>query len=166
MRSANVLEAWDPWGYVTRVVQRSIMSEAIGDRMLISPARARKGGPMVEAPTRTGDRHWLYDQPTSPGPAAEHDDDTASDDVLLLRNAIADIVELLIGLGWPDLITDVAVGMSSPAPATREASAMPERYSAKKLTCRPGWAFPMTHGRDCSASSSVEKPARTPHLQG
>lgn len=109
MRSANVLQARDPWGYVTRVVQRSIMSEAIGDRLLISPARARKGGPMVEAPTRTGDRHWLYDQPTSPGPAAELDDDTASDDMLLLRNAIADIVELLIGLGWPDLITDVAV---------------------------------------------------------
>ena len=110
MRSANVLEARDPWGYVTRVVQRSIMSEAIGDRLLISPARARRrrthgGSADPHREIGTG----CMTSPPPPVPQHEHDDDTASDDVLLLRNAIADIVELLIGLGWPDLITDVAV---------------------------------------------------------
>lgn len=108
MRSPKILTATDPWGVVTRAVQRQIVSETMGDRLLISAARARKGGTFVDAPTRAGDRDWLYDQ--TPGMEAFGDEDEHhGGDIVRLREVITEIIDLLIGLGWPDPATDNAV---------------------------------------------------------
>lgn len=108
MRSPKILTATDPWGVVTRAVQRQIMSETMGDRLLISAARARKGGAFIDAPTRAGDRDWIYDHAPDSAPLDDEDENPNSD-ILRLREVIAEIIELLIGLGWPDPATDVAV---------------------------------------------------------
>lgn len=108
MRSPKILDATDPWGVVTRAVQRNIKSETMGDRLLISAARARKGGAFIDAPTRTGDRDWIYDQTPGTGPFDDEDENPNSD-ILRLREVITEIIDLLIGLGWPDPATDTAV---------------------------------------------------------
>lgn len=108
MRSPKILTATDPWAVVTRAVQRQIMSETMGDRLLISAARARKGGDFIDAPTRAGDRDWIYDQSPHPG-LFDEEEENPNSDIVRLREVIAEIIELLIGLGWPDPATDTAV---------------------------------------------------------
>jgi len=110
MQSAAVLDAEDPWGFVTRAVQRNIMSETMGDRLMISSTRARKSdASALEAPTRAGDRDWLYDYTPTAHPLEEPDNDAQRPELQRLRDAMTDIVDLLIGLGWPERATATAV---------------------------------------------------------
>lgn len=148
MRSAKILTARDPWRVVTRAVQRNIMSEAMGDRLLISAARAKKGGISVDAPTRAGDRDWLYEQGAGEDPEPDTAGEHAGEEVLRVREAIADIVELLIGLGWPDPETGLAVdyvlsrtgdagSLSNAREVLRKETDMPARLGLPP-SCWPG----------------------------
>ncbi|KAB1641397.1 hypothetical protein [Gulosibacter chungangensis] len=146
MRSRGVTTATDPWGVITRAVQRSIVSETMGDRLLISAARARKGGTFVDAPTRAGDRDWLYDR--TPILDEEDLEKSCDEEVLRLREVIADIVDLLIGLGWPGEATDIAVdyilsrtgdagSLKNAREILRKETDMPARFGLP-ATCWPG----------------------------
>lgn len=108
MQSVQILRATDPWGFVTRAVQRSLMAETLGERMLVSPARARKGAQFLpDAPARAGDRDWLYDYRTVPAVSDEPEPHTP--ELERLRGAVAAIHDLLVGLGWPEHVTADAV---------------------------------------------------------
>lgn len=110
MQSDKILDADDPWGFVTRAVQRSVISETIGDRLLVSPARARKGAShLPDAPARAGDRDWLYDFQPVPAPSDEHADEHPTPELDRLSDAVTNIHELLVGLGWPEHVTADAV---------------------------------------------------------
>lgn len=107
MQTDAVVTARNPWGAVTTAIKRELISETMGERLLVSASRARKGTAGIRtAPTRAGEREWLYDRGLVTDPFEDGEEPA---EVLRLRAALADVLELLIGLGWPELASADAV---------------------------------------------------------
>jgi hypothetical protein len=93
MRGRSARAAEDPWGVVTRAVELSMQAEAYGDRLLISPDKARRPAHRPpDAPVRAGEhQEFLYDVI-----AVDQD----ADPVDRIDRVVATIAALLAVAGW------------------------------------------------------------------
>ncbi|AYY12996.1 hypothetical protein EF847_10070 [Actinobacteria bacterium YIM 96077] len=96
MRGRSARTARDPWGVVTRAVELAMQAETYGERLLISPERARR--PVhrpAEAPMRAGEHEeFLYDIVATEGSVAGRSDDG-------VERLIATCAAFLVVAGWP-----------------------------------------------------------------
>lgn len=93
MRGRSARTAEDPWGVVTRAVELAMQAEAYGDRLLISPDKARRPQHRpADVPVRAGEhQEFLYDV------LAADRDDGPGDGVDQL---VATVAALLVVVGW------------------------------------------------------------------
>ena len=93
MRGRSARTAEDPWGVVTRAVELALQAEAYGDRLLISPDKARRPQHRPsDAPVRAGEhQEFLYDV------LAVDQGDGPGDGVDQL---VATVAALLVVVGW------------------------------------------------------------------
>ncbi len=93
MRGRSARTAEDPWGVVTRAVELSMQAEAYGERLLISPEKARRPKHRPEeAPVRAGEHEeFLYDVISAAG------EDSAGDGIDRL---VATVAAFLVVAGW------------------------------------------------------------------